>query len=150
MVGTLDNRIIKTLAALDGHGRDSETNPTVLIVDDDDDSRLMLRTLLEIWKYRVVEAADGGEAISVAVDSHPDLILMDVKLPDLDGFVVTQKIRQSAKIESVPIIFLSGCAETIYRQKASAVGGSEYLVKPLNFEELEHTLGKYISHSQTF
>ena len=150
MVNTLNNGNIKTLAALDGRGKRDEPPPTVLIVDDDDDSRLMLKTLLEMWKYKVVEAADGGEAISVAETSSPDLIVMDVKLPDLDGFDVTQKIRQSAKIESVPIVFLSGCAETIYKQKATAVGGSEYLVKPLNFEELEHTLGKYISYPQAF
>ena len=88
------------------------------------------------------------QPINLAENICPDLILLDVKIPDLDGFRVTEKIRQSAKIGSIPIIFLSGYAEAIYKQQASAVGGNEYLVKPLDFQELENTLGRYISHSR--
>lgn len=150
MVDKLNNGNIKTLETSDGHGQANKPTPIVLIVDDDDDNRVMLKILLEMWEYRVVEAKDGIEAVSVAENTRPDLILMDVKMPDLDGFGVTEKIRQSEKIENVPIIFLSGCGEAVYKQKASAVGGNEYLVKPLNFQELESTLGRYVSHSQKF
>lgn len=147
MVDSINNINIKTPEISDGHGQRSKPVPVILIVDDDDDSRLMLKLLLEVWKYRVVEAKDGIEAINLAGISCPDLILMDVRMPNLDGFEVTRQIRHSAKIESVPVVFLSGYAEPLYRQKASAAGGNEYLVKPLDFEELEHTLGKYISRS---
>ena len=140
---------IKTLLKTsDGGGQDSQPIPVILIVDDDEDSRLMLKLLLEMWKYRVIEAADGLDAITIAENTRPDLILMDVKLPRLDGFSVTLKLRQSSKIENVPVIFISGCAEASYKQKAIQVGGNEYLTKPLNFEELEKTLGKYIRCSQ--
>lgn len=144
MVDSLNNSRVKTPESADGGGQGNKPSPVVLIVDDNDDSRLMLKFLLETWKYHVVEAADGSEALTIAEKTCPDLILMDVKMPNLDGFGVTQKIRQTAKIESVPIVFLSACAEPNYKQKASAVGGNEYLVKPLNFEELEITLGKYV------
>jgi CheY-like chemotaxis protein len=143
MVNAQNNGNLNALET-SGHGQSDEPIPVVLIVDDDDDSRLMLKLLLETWKYRVIEAKDGIEAINIAENSCPDLILMDVRMPRLDGFGVTFRIRQSTKIESVPIIFLSGCAEASYRQTASAVGGNEYLVKPLDFEELETTVGKYI------
>ncbi|MGC2238522.1 MAG: response regulator [Pyrinomonadaceae bacterium] len=147
MVNAQNNRSLNA-PETSGYGQSNEPIPVVLIVDDDDDSRLMLKIILEIWKYQVIEATDGIEALNIAENSCPDLILMDVRMPRLDGFGVTCQIRQSTKIESVPIIFLSGCAEASYKQEASAVGGNEYLVKPLDFEELEITLGKYIRPSQ--
>ena len=104
----------------------------------------MLKILLETWKYRVLEARDGIEAVKVAQEEYLDLILMDIKLPHLDGLDATRQIRESAKINNVPVVFLSGCAELAYRNAASAAGGNAYLVKPLNFEELENTLDKYI------
>jgi len=143
MVNAQNNRNLNALET-SGRGQSNEPIPVVLIVDDDDDSRLMLKLLLETWKYRVIEAKDGIEALNIVENSCPDLILMDVRMPRLDGFGVTFQIRQSTKIESVPIIFLSGCAEASYKQTASAVGGNEYLVKPLDFEELEITVGKYV------
>ena len=133
---------IKTLS---GHGgQDSKPIPVILVVDDDEDSRSMLKLLLEMWQYRVIEAADGPDAITIAENTRPDLILMDVKLPRLNGFSVTLKLRQSLKIEKVPVIFISGCAEASYKQRAIQVGGNEYLTKPINFDELEKTIGKYI------
>ncbi len=117
--------------------------PAVLIVENDDDNRLMLKFLLETWKYRVLEATDGYEALGIAEQENPDLILMDVKLPVLDGFTTTRQIRESAKINGIPIVFISGCAEADARRAATAAGGYEYLVKPVNFQELERVIGKY-------
>jgi len=121
--------------------------PAVLIVEDDADSRLMLRLLLETWRYRALEAADGIEALSLAERETPDLILMDVKMPRLDGFETTRRLRASGKTSEVPIIFLTGCAEETDRRHASAVGATEYMLKPLDFERLETILdnctGKY-------
>lgn len=150
MTDAPDQRSIRMLEPSIECERRSQTPSVVLVVDDDDDSRTMLKILLEMWQYRVLEAKDGSAAISIAENFCPDLILMDVKMPEVDGFGVTREIRQSAKTKNVPIIFLSGCAEPIYKQKASAVGGDEYLVKPLNFQELEITLDRYISRSRVF
>lgn len=119
--------------------------PLVLIVEDDADNRLMLRLLLEAWRYRVIEAQTEKEALRAAETEQPDAILMDVKLPLLDGFAAARRIRASPVVDGVPIIFLSGCVEDEYRRAAFAAGGNEYLVKPLDFEKLESTLGKYVS-----
>ena len=118
--------------------------PVILIVEDDEDNRAMLKILLEIWDYRVIEAVNGVEAVSIAEKIRPNLILMDVRLPHLDGFSATQRIRESSEIGSVPVLILSGCAEASYRKAASVAGGNEYLVKPLDFEELRNAIGKYI------
>lgn len=118
--------------------------PTILIVENDEDSRLMLKFLLEAWKYRVLEAENGFQAMEIAEQEHPDLILMDVKLPVQDGLTTTRQIRQSPKINGIPIVFLSGSAEVNAHQAAVAAGGNEYLVKPVNFQELERILGKYV------
>lgn len=130
------------------YGQTNNLMPIILIVDDDEDSRQMLQFLLGTWSFRVIEATDGIEAVSVAEKENPDLILMDVKLPNLDGFGAARRIRESEKTRDVPIIFLSGCAEEFYKNAGNAAGGNEYLVKPLDFEELEKTLGKYIRRSQ--
>jgi CheY-like chemotaxis protein len=124
--------------------------PVILVVEDNKDNREMLKFLLEMWKYRVIEAADGLEAFSVAEKSRPDLILMDAKLPNSDGFETTRRIREAEHIKRVPIIFLSGCTEEIYRRTAGTVGADEYLVKPLDFSLLENTLEKYVGRQQAF
>ena len=144
MVDSFNNKNINPPEISDDYKPPNNLIPIILIVDDDEDSRSMLRTLLELWKYLVIEAADGVEAVKIAEKTCPDLILMDVKLPRLDGFATTHLIRQSAKTANVPIVFLSGCSETTYKKKAAAVGGNEYLTKPINFDELEIILGKYI------
>lgn len=123
---------------------DTAFAPSILIVEEDSDNRLMLRLLLETWKYRVIEAGSGEEAFVLAEKEQPDVILMDVRLPLLDGLATTRRIRASTKIDGVPVVLLSGYAEDEYRRAAFAAGGSEYLVKPLDFAKLENTLGKYV------
>lgn len=122
--------------------------PTVLIVEDDADNRELLRVMLELWKYHVIEAADGIEALNLAETSCPDLILMDIKLPNIDGLETARLIRQSAKISSTPIIFLSGCAESKYRFAANEVGANDYLVKPLNFEKMKSAIAEQLDFPQ--
>jgi CheY-like chemotaxis protein len=119
--------------------------PLVLIVDDNDDSRLMLKCLLDIWNYRSVEAIDGWEALRRTEETKPDLILMDVKLPDIDGIEATRLIRAMQDVGGVPIIFISASAEKSFQTAGIAAGGNEYIAKPLDFEQLKNTLEKYIA-----
>src|ERR1043166_280741 len=79
--------------------------PLILIAEDDEDSRVMFATMLRLQGYRVIEAADGGQAVQMAVRAGPDLILMDAGLPEVDGFDATRQIRLTLR---VPIIFMSG------------------------------------------
>lgn len=125
--------------------------PLVLLVEDHDDTRELLRFVAESRGCRVLEASDGEEAIRVAVLSNPDVILMDTNLPRVDGLMATKTIRGIESLNRVPIIFISGHARPEDRAKALATGANSYFVKPVKLSELElaleHELTKRSTHS---
>ena len=116
----------------------------VLLVEDFEDSRFSLSKLLEIEGYEVVEAVDGAEAIDLARKSKPDLILMDLTLPVIDGLSETREIRQDQEMEGVPIIALSGHDVSDVQAKAMAAGCTDYLTKPIDFNNLITMMSKYL------
>ncbi len=118
--------------------------PSVLVVEDHDDTRFMLRHLLETWNFRVIEAEDGGRAVYLASSRTPDLILMDISLPHIDGLTAARQLRRIPSLKDVPIIFLTGRAERSFQMAALAAGGNDYLVKPLALDVLEQTINKYV------
>ena len=113
---------------------------TVLVAEDNADVRLMMRTLLEMKGYGVVEAGDGHETLSVAQDARPDLILMDLQLPRLNGFAVTRLIRQHEALKGVPILIVSGHDPAKHRTLALAAGCNGYVQKPVDFDHLERLI----------
>lgn len=115
--------------AFDEHMDDARR--TVMVVEDHDDTRFMLRWALESSGYRVVEAADGLEAVEVARTERPDLILIDGTLPRLDGLAATRRIRQQTLMRDVPILALSGHASPDFQDEAMAAGCNALLVKPV-------------------
>lgn len=115
----------------------------VLVADDDPDTRLLFRTVLETRGYRVIEAADGEETVGAAETACPDMILMDGSLPRLSGLEAARQIRRSAYIGQVPIVFISGHAGADYIAEAREAGCDEYFVKPFDLLQLEHVLEKY-------
>jgi CheY-like chemotaxis protein len=123
--------------------------PLVMIVDDHDDTREMLRYAIEMNGYRVIEAANGEQAVQLAEGSLPNLILMDTSLPEVDGYTATQRIRQVQGARQLTIIFLSGHAEPQSREMALAAGGDGYFVKPVRLEELELALKKHLTSSDS-
>lgn len=112
-------------------------NPLVLIVDDHDDTREMLRILLNMIGCRVIEAEDGEQAMSVAEKGHPDLILLDVKMPLLDGLTVTRLIRSHPVLNEMPIVLITGMETPQLHREALSAGCNDCLIKPLDFERLE-------------
>ena len=86
--------------------------PTVLVVEDHDDTREMLHMLLEMWGCRVVEACDGLEAVAVAARERPEMILMDGSLPFLDGLGATRRIRENGLLDQVKILALNGSGQS--------------------------------------
>lgn len=122
--------------------------PLVLIAEDHEDTRSMLKTLLAINGYDFTEAADGEEAVRLAKEFRPDLILMDGGLPRLDGFAATRRIRQSGPCDRVPIIFLSGHAEPSFIGRAREAGCDEYIVKPIDLDELDSVMKRYLQKKQ--
>jgi CheY-like chemotaxis protein len=110
---------------------------TILIVDDFDDTRLLLRTWLQRKGYQVVEAENGNQAIAEAESRQPDLIIMDVEMPELDGLSATRKIRELPNSEAVPIVVVSAYGADQFRAEALAAGCNEYVSTPFEPEELE-------------
>ncbi len=123
------------------------SNASVLVVEDHEDTRFLLKTILELRGVSVVEAVNGEMAIALAANVHLDLILMDVTLPLLDGFEATRRIRQLASTREVPIVFLSGHAHPAAEAKAFAVGCTDYLVKPFALDELRSVLERHLLQS---
>jgi CheY-like chemotaxis protein len=110
---------------------------TVLLVEDTDDNRFMMRRLLEMTGYRVLEARNGEEAVAIAESEIPQLILMDLSLPIIDGLAATRLIRKLPGLESTPIIAVSAHDTSDFQSEAIKAGCNSYITKPIEFSELE-------------
>ena len=115
----------------------------MLVAEDHEDTRLLFRMLLEVRGFSVIEAADGEETVCAAESARPDLILIDGHLPRLSGVDATRRIRASAHVGHVPIVFISGCTAADFLALAREAGCDEYLVKPFDLGQLEDLLEKY-------
>jgi len=114
----------------------SARQPTILVVEDHDDTREMLHLLLEMWGCRVVEACNGLEAVETASREKPQLILMDGRLPLLDGLEATRRIRENGPLDQVKILALNGSGSPSYHASALAAGCDDSLEKPFDLEWL--------------
>ena len=117
---------------------------TVLVVEDFEDNRFMMRRLLEMSGYRVIEAVNGQEAVDKACAERPDLILMDLSLPYLDGLAATRRIRQHDGLGKVPIVAVSAHDTADFHADALAAGCNEYVTKPIDFDQLERLLSRLV------
>lgn len=113
---------------------------TILVVDDFDDTRLLLRTWLEKRGFRVVEAEDGVKAIATAQEVRPDLIIMDVEMPELDGLSATRKIKSIKELSDVPVVAVSAYGAEQFRSEALAAGCREYVSTPFEPVDLERLI----------
>jgi CheY-like chemotaxis protein len=119
------------------------TVKTILVVEDYEDSRYMLGRLLELSGYRVVEAADGREGVNVAERERPDVVLMDLQMPVLDGFTATSLIRRTANISQVPIVAVSAQSTEEFVSAAARVGCDRFVSKPVDFDQLLEIVREY-------
>ncbi len=120
------------------------TNKLFLVVEDFEDSRFMMRRLLEMAGYNVVEASDGEQAVRMAVEARPVLILMDLSLPKLDGLSATRQIRQTKGLKKVPIVAVSAHDSPESRTEALDAGCNEYVTKPIDFDHLHALLRRFV------
>ena len=118
--------------------------PTIMVADDNADNRDMMRVLLELKGYEVVVAENGREAVEVALEKSPDLILLDLELPLMDGLMVTRDLHSHRQFLKVPIVVISGHDPRKYRQAALDAGCSDFLLKPISFERLDEILQFHI------
>lgn len=120
------------------------SKPVALVVEDHDDTRFLLKYLLVMRGFDVLEAENGEEALEMAERLCPGLILMDGSLPRLNGLSATRRIRELANLRKVPIIFLSGHAEPAWQVKAREAGCDDYLIKPLDISLLDRVLAQHL------
>ena len=123
---------------------EGRTGRTIMVVEDYDDTRMLLKYGLEGLGYSVLEASNGQEAVDIAGREHPDLILMDLDLPILDGIAATQRIRQQAEMENVPIVAVTAYPMSYTHVKAFAKGCNEYMPKPIDMSELAELVNRYL------
>ena len=122
---------------------------TILLVEDTDSVVLMLRDYLELSGYKVEIARDGLEGVSKAIALRPDLILMDVQMPGLDGLEATRRIRKESGLKNTPIIALTALAMPSDRERCIEAGMNDYFSKPINLRELVKTMQKHLPNPGT-
>jgi len=122
------------------------TGATILIAEDDEDNRFTLQVLLEMRGYHVLTAADGHEAIGIAKRERPDLILMDLRMPLLNGLAATRQLRQhgDARLRQIPILALSAYDPAQHRAVAVAAGCNDYVTKPIDYDRLEKLIETFL------
>ena len=113
-------------------------------MEDFEDSRFSLCRLLEMSGYEVLEAADGGQAVEVAVSALPDLVLMDLTLPVMDGIEATKRIRAAEGTPRMPIIAVSAYDAENASAEAVDAGCDGYVTKPIDYDELEALIGRML------
>lgn len=120
---------------------------TILLVEDTEDNRQMMRKLLEMSGYRVVEAVNGEEAVNVASWEKPAIILMDLSLPLIDGLAATRRIRSIPELSQVPIIAVSAHDTADFHSDALNAGCNAYITKPIDYPELEEIVSRLLAET---
>ena len=110
--------------------------PTIMVAEDDKDERGLLKSILELKGFSVLEAGDGQQAFDLALQNHPDLILIDLKLPIVSGFTVIRRMQKLARLRRTPIIAVSLNQPISHRRLALAAGCAAHLNKPIELDEL--------------
>jgi len=121
----------------------------ILVIEDDDDARMMYSIMLRSWGYEIHEATTGGEGIRVAQTQKPDLILLDVMMPDMDGYQVCRQLRADPEFHAVPILFLSALDAMDDRIKGYTTGGDDFLTKgQIDYKELGARIQAALARTQ--
>ena len=115
---------------------------TVLIVEDDADIRTFASRVLELEGYRVLRAETGHETLRLMRESKVNLVLLDLRLPDDDGWVILEQIKSSPEISATPVIVFTASVGALQQDKALAMGAADYLVKPLSATVLKDAVAR--------
>jgi DNA-binding response OmpR family regulator len=114
----------------------TEAKPTILVADDEEDVRELVAYRLTRSGYEVIDAADGEEAFRLASERPPDLMVLDVMMPRLDGYELTRRVRAEESLRAVPVILLTARSQETDVGRGFDVGADDYLKKPFNPDEL--------------
>jgi CheY-like chemotaxis protein len=121
----------------------------ILIVEDNIDFREILNLLITKLGYHTIKAQNSNEAIILAEAEEPDLIFMDVALPEVDGIKTTAMLKQNPKTSHIPVVALTAWMSALWQEKAAKVGITTYLIKPISSQTLKETIEEYTNGSLT-
>ena len=127
------------------HDRPGESKYLILVVDDSADNVAMLSLYLQQQGYRVVTASNGEDAIKVASQTKPSMILMDISMPTLDGLAATRRIRDDEALREIPVIAVTAFGTEGFQRAAYDVGVSGYLVKPIDLDRMSQLIARLLS-----
>ena len=122
-----------------------ENKGTILYVEDNPDNRMLVRRILLSEDYSLLEATDAKDALNVLKTAQPDLILMDINMPDMDGYTLTAKIKSMPGFERIPILAVTANVMRGDKEKTLEAGCDGYIQKPLDIEQLTREIERFIS-----
>lgn len=128
-------------------GSDRESSvvgPLVLAVDDNEDNLVLIAFTLELFGYRFITATDGQTALAAAQNEQPDLILLDIMLPDLDGIEVIRRLKENPQTQNIPLVAVTALARTEDRDRLLRAGCDAYISKPYVVDEIESVLRQFL------
>jgi len=122
----------------------STSKATILYVEDNPDNRMLVRRILMSEDYSLLEAKDGSDALNVLKTHRPDLILMDINMPDMDGYTLTAKIKSMSGFERIPILALTANVMRGDKEKTLEAGCDGYIQKPLDIDQLIREVDRFL------
>jgi two-component system, cell cycle response regulator DivK len=117
----------------------------ILHIEDNQDNRLLVRRLLQSEGYEVLEAESAKKALEILVDSHPDLILMDINMPDMDGYTLTTTLKQTPELHKVPIIAITANVMRGDRERSLKSGCDGYIEKPIDVDRFLDQIARFLA-----
>jgi two-component system, cell cycle response regulator DivK len=120
----------------------------ILMVEDLEDNRQIVRDLMASVGYELLEAVDGAEGVAMAISARPDVILMDIQLPIIDGYEATRQIKANPALRHIPIIAVTSFALSDDEPRAAAAGCDAYITKPFSPKQLLSTIHQFVSSEQ--
>ena len=121
---------------------------TILYIEDNIDNRTLVRRVLQIEGYRVMEADSGFKAFEILRSEIPDLVLMDINLPDMDGYEITTRLKQMPSLARVPVIAMTANVMKGDREKTLAAGCDGYISKPIDIDTLPSQIARFLRKNQ--
>jgi len=125
----------------------TEEKGTILYVEDNADNRMLVRRILLSEDYGLLEATNATEALELLKTTKPDLILMDINMPDMDGYTLTAKIKTMPGLERIPVLALTANVMRGDKEKTLEAGCDGYIQKPIDFDELLREVEKFLARS---
>jgi two-component system cell cycle response regulator DivK len=128
--------------------REMKIMKKILVVDDNETNLYLIRFILQKSGHEVIEARDGLEGVKLALEEKPDLVIMDIQLPGIDGHEATRRIRGKESEENLPIIALTSFAMPIDKELSLAAGCNSYLTKPIDVQTFVAEVNRYLAEMQ--